>query len=474
MSNLKIWDKLWKRPKIIASAIILFWILLVSINIDKVLHVSDYVTDEGDNLSTTRQSESALGNEILASFSETNSSFQIIIHNPNGTTISESMYQKVSSLIYNITHNPKIGPYLSPSKPFSSLYDDADNLLRTILSLQWYATQLSFASIHYVWGGIEYFSSIWLDQYNSTHDISLATTISNQLTENYLDMLLASFNESRYTEFVDVFYQEISKSFNYFANLTLPSNETDVFNLLSDIIKLNSTFISEVSPDVRQSELLTLLSNSFNSSKWQNVTYSYEKTAEFLYGTNNSVEVDFIEEVYDDGNIQGFIDAKNKYLVPVLTMESTIPPITDDIIMIFLKQFTNFKEEIADADTTLITFNMALNHLNEEGKAAYLELLNIFPSMKEENEPLEVYCTGLDFFIVEISLDFQIQAKRTDLIVTIFTSDSTLSSSNCFRSFEVSVYWYRVGNWWFRFHESYYFKCNSTWSNYRLLCFLNW
>ena len=419
MSNLKIWDKLWKRPKIIASAIILFWILLVSINIDKVLHVSDYVTDEGDNLSTTRQSESALGNEILASFSETNSSFQIIIHNPNGTTISESMYQKVSSLIYNITHNPKIGPYLSPSKPFSSLYDDADNLLRTILSLQWYATQLSFASIHYVWGGIEYFSSIWLDQYNSTHDISLATTISNQLTENYLDMLLASFNESRYTEFVDVFYQEISKSFNYFANLTLPSNETDVFNLLSDIIKLNSTFISEVSPDVRQSELLTLLSNSFNSSKWQNVTYSYEKTAEFLYGTNNSVEVDFIEEVYDDGNIQGFIDAKNKYLIPVLTMESTIPPITDDIIMIFLKQFTNFKEEIADADTTLITFNMALNHLNEEGKAAYLELLNIFPSMKEENEPLEVYCTGLDFFIVEISLDFQIQAKRTDLIVII-------------------------------------------------------
>ncbi|OLS32013.1 MAG: putative membrane protein YdgH, partial [Candidatus Heimdallarchaeota archaeon AB_125] len=316
-------------------------------------------------------------------------------------------------------HNPKIGPYLSPSKPFSSLYDDADNLLRTILSLQWYATQLSFASIHYVWGGIEYFSSIWLDQYNSTHDISLATTISNQLTENYLDMLLASFNESRYTEFVDVFYQEISKSFNYFANLTLPSNETDVFNLLSDIIKLNSTFISEVSPDVRQSELLTLLSNSFNSSKWQNVTYSYEKTAEFLYGTNNSVEVDFIEEVYDDGNIQGFIDAKNKYLIPVLTMESTIPPITDDIIMIFLKQFTNFKEEIADADTTLITFNMALNHLNEEGKAAYLELLNIFPSMKEENEPLEVYCTGLDFFIVEISLDFQIQAKRTDLIVII-------------------------------------------------------
>ena len=419
MSNLKIWDKLWKRPKIIASAIILFWILLVSINIDKVLHVSDYVTDEGDNLSTTRQSESALGNEILASFSETNSSFQIIIHNPNGTTISESMYQKVSSLIYNITHNPKIGPYLSPSKPFSSLYDDADNLLRTILSLQWYATQLSFASIHYVWGGIEYFSSIWLDQYNSTHDISLATTISNQLTENYLDMLLASFNESRYTEFVDAFYQEISKSFNYFANLTLPSNETDVFNLLSDIIKLNSTFISEVSPDVRQSELLTLLSNSFNSSKWQNVTYSYEKTAEFLYGTNNSVEVDFIEEVYDDGNIQGFIDAKNKYLIPVLTMESTIPPITDDIIMIFLKQFTNFKEEIADADTTLITFNMALNHLNEEGKAAYLELLNIFPSMKEENEPLEVYCTGLDFFIVEISLDFQIQAKRTDLIVII-------------------------------------------------------
>ncbi len=416
---MKIWDKLWKRPKIVASAIILFWILLVSININKILNVSDYVTDEGDNLSTTRKSESTIGTEILSSFSETNSSFQIIIHNPNGTTISESMYQKVSSLIYNITHNPKIGPFLSSSKPYSSLYDDADNLLRTILSLQWYATQLSFASIHYVWGGIQYFSTIWLDQYNSTGDIPLATTITKTLTENYLDSLLTSFNESRYIEFVDVFYQEISKSFNHFASLTLPSNETDVLNLLSNIINSNSSFISEVSADVRQTELLTLLSNNFNSSKWQNTTYSYEKTAEFLYGTNNSAEVDFVEEVYDDGNIQGFIDAKNKYLIPVLTMTTSIPPITDDIIMIFLKQYTNFKEEIGDADTTLVTFNMALNHLNVEGKEAYLELLNILPQIKEVNLPLEIHCTGIDFFIVEISLDYQIQAKRTDLIVII-------------------------------------------------------
>jgi RND superfamily putative drug exporter len=416
---LKFWDKLLKKPKIIATAIILFWILLVSININKILNVSDYVVDEGDNLSTTRKSESTIGTEILSSFSETNSSFQIIIHNPNGTAISESMYQKVSDLIYNITHNPKIGPYLSPSKPYSSLYDDADNLLRTILSLQWYATQLSFASIHYVWGGIEYFSSIWYDQYNSTSDIPLATTITKQLTLNYLDSLLASFNESRYIDFVDVFYQEISSSFNYFANLTLPTNETEVLSLLSDIIKTNSTFISEVSADTRQTELLTLLVDNFNSSKWQNTTYSYQKITEFLYGTNGTAEIDFVKEVYDDGDIQGFIDAKNKYLIPVLTMESTIPPITEDIIMIFLKQYTNFKGEIEDADTTLITFNMALNHLNEEGKAAYLELLEIFPSIKEESLPLEIYCTGIDFFIIEISLDYQIQARKTDLIVII-------------------------------------------------------
>ncbi|MCG3256962.1 MAG: MMPL family transporter [Candidatus Heimdallarchaeota archaeon] len=416
---MKLWDKLWKRPKIVASAILLFWILLVSININKILNISDYVSDEGNNLSTTSQSESSIGAEILSTFSEVNSSFQIIVRNPNGSIVSESMYLKVASLVFNITHNPKIGPYLSPSKPYSSLYVDADNLLRTILSLQWYATQLSFASIHYVWGGIEYFSSTWLDQYNSTNSTFLATTVTKQLTNNYLETLLDSFNESRYYSFVDVFYDELSKSFNYFANLSTPTSEEDVFNLLSSIVNANSTFISEVSADTRQTQLLGLLSNNFNSSEWQNATYSYEKIAEFLFDSNNSFEVDFIREVYDDGNIQGFIDAKNKYFLPVLTMESTIPPITEDIILTFLRQYTNYKESMDDADTTIITFNMALNHLNEEGKAAYLEILDILPSIKEENEPLEIYATGIDLFIVEISQDYQNQAKKTDLIVLI-------------------------------------------------------
>ncbi|MHA1445555.1 MAG: hypothetical protein ACTSSN_02600, partial [Candidatus Heimdallarchaeaceae archaeon] len=354
---MKLWDKLWKRPKIVASAILLFWILLVSININKIFNISDYISDEGNNLSTTSQSESSIGADILSTFSEVNSSFQIIVRNPNGSIVSESMYQKVASLVYNITHNPKIGPYLSPSKPYSSLYADADNLLRTILSLQWFATQLSFASIHYVWGGIEYFSLTWIDQYNSTNSTSLATTITKQLTTNYLETLLDSFNESRYYSFVDVFYDEMSKSFNYFANLSTPTSEENVFNLLSNIIRANSTFISEVSTDTRQTQLLGLLSDNFNSSEWQNATYSYEKIAEFLFDSNNSFEVDFIREVYDDGNIQGFIDAKNKYLLPVLTMDSTIPPITDDIILTFLRQYTNYKGSMDDADSTIITFN---------------------------------------------------------------------------------------------------------------------
>ena len=104
--SLKFWDKLFKKPKILATCILLFWLLLVSININKILNVSDYVKEEGSNLSTSRLSESSVGTEILATFSEVNSSFQILIYNPEGSVLTEEIQGVISSLIYNISHNP--------------------------------------------------------------------------------------------------------------------------------------------------------------------------------------------------------------------------------------------------------------------------------------------------------------------------------------------------------------------------------
>ncbi len=417
--NLEIWDKLLKKPKVFAICIILFWSLLVSININKILNVTDYVEDEGSNLSTSRPSESSVGTEILSTFSEVNSSFQILIFNPNGSILTDEMHSIISSLVYNISHNPKIGPFLSPSKPYASLFDDADNLLRSILSLQWFATQMAFSSIHFVWGGLECFSSTWIVQYNVTNDIELSTDISETLTKNYLKTVLDGYNESRYLSTANDFFSSFSEVFKDAANSSVPSNEEEVLELSKSIIRSNRSFFEEFTSDYRQQQLLLSISDNFNESLWQNSTYGYQKITEFLFNSTESSNVDFVQEVYDDGNIEGFIDAKNKYLLPILRLEQTIPPITEEIIKTFLKQYTNFNLSIEETDSTLITFNLALNHLNEKGKAAYLEMLSILPQMQQENLPLEIYVTGIDFFIVEISLDYETQLQKTDLIVVI-------------------------------------------------------
>jgi hypothetical protein len=134
----KILEKIWKKPKYLAIGIILFWLIIVSINFNKVLNVFDYVSEEGTNVSTGSTTESKTGLEILGRFSDVNSTFQLIVHNPNGSIITEESKQTITQIINNITYNPKIGPYLSPNSPYSSLYDDADDILIKIFSIQLY------------------------------------------------------------------------------------------------------------------------------------------------------------------------------------------------------------------------------------------------------------------------------------------------------------------------------------------------
>ncbi|MCE7742138.1 MAG: MMPL family transporter [Candidatus Heimdallarchaeota archaeon] len=416
---MKFWDKLLKKPKILAICVLLFWSLLVSININKILNVSDYVEDEGSNLTTSRPSESSVGTDILASFSEVNSSFQILIYNPDGSILTDEIHSFISSLIYNISHNPNIGPFLSPSQPYSSLFDDADNLLRSILNLQWFATQMSFSSIHFVWGGLEYFSNIWSIQYNATSDIEFATGVAKTLTKNYVETVLSTYNESRYLDSAFDFYNHFSSIFELAANSSTPNNLEEVILLSKSIISNNVSFFEEITSDYRQQQLLLSISDNFNMSMWQNPAYGYQKISEFLFDSNETSCVDFVQEVYADGDIEGFIDAKNKYLLPILRLEQTIPPITNDIIETFLKQYTNYNSSIGKTDATIVKFNVALNHLNEKGKGVYLELLEILPQIKEDSIPLEIHATGIDFFIIEISLDYEQQLSKTDLIVII-------------------------------------------------------
>ncbi|MCK4972662.1 MAG: hypothetical protein KAS52_05030, partial [Candidatus Heimdallarchaeota archaeon] len=344
---------------------------------NKIFNLNDFVADESSSLiSTGDVQEADQGADILGQFSEDNSSFQIIIHNPNGTILTDEMRTTITSIINNITSNPKIGPYLSSKLPYSSLFDDADNVLRTIFSLQWFATQLSFSSVHYIWGGIDYFSTLWLDRYNISTDVSIATDTTVFLTKNYLDTLLDSYNESRYLQNAYDFFDLLAESFKVSANLTLPTTSQEVLNQCKVIIVANDSLFGSYVDDPRYLQLLLSVSEDFNETRWDESEYTYQQITKFLFNTTDSFSVNFVKEVYADGDIEGFVNAKNKYLMDVLKREVELPPISLGIVETFLKQYTNYKNESSLVDTTLITFRMSLSHRNEIGKEAYIELLD--------------------------------------------------------------------------------------------------
>ena len=416
---MKILENIWKKPKYLAVGIILFWLLIVSINFNKVLNVYDYVSEEGTNVATGSSTESKIGLDILGKFSDVNSTFQLVVHNPNGSIITEESRQIITQIINNITYNPKIGPYLSPHSPYSSLYDDADDILRTIFSLQWYGTQMAFAAIHYIWAGIGYFDAEWIDAYNVTGSVQQASTISEQLTTNYVMQLLENNNESRYSTDAETFISSFTSSFSYHANISLPNTTSEALNISKTVIASNETLFESFSTDNRQYELLMAISSDFNSSEWNNQDYAFERITKFLFDVNDTSSINFVKEVFANGDLEGFVRAKNNYLLPILRKEVSVPPLSEEIINAFLMQYTNYQTDIETTDTTIIIFNLALDHITEIGKGAYLELIRILPLLKEIFSPMEIYATGIDYYVIEISLDYENQLHRTDLIVII-------------------------------------------------------
>jgi len=417
---LKLIDKLKKNYRVASICILIFWVLIVSINMNKIFNLNDYVADESSSLISSGDIQEAdQGADILGQFSEDNSSFQIIIHNPNGTILTDEMRTIITSIINNITSNPKIGPYLSSKLPYSSLFDDADNVLRTIFSLQWFATQLSFASIHYIWGGIDYFSNLWLDRFNVSTDVNIATDSTVFLTKNYLDTLLGSYNESRYLPNAYDFFDLLAESFKVSANFTLPTTSQEVLNLCKAIVIANNSLFGSYVDDTRYLQLLLYISEDFNETRWDESEYAYLQITKFLFNATDSFSVNFVKEVYANGDIEGYVNAKNKYLMDVLKREIELPPISLGIVETFLKQYTNYKNESSLVDTTLITFRMSLSHRNEIGKEAYLELLGFMEDLQANYDELKLFVTGINLFIVELSLDYMEQLRKTDIIIII-------------------------------------------------------
>lgn len=412
-------DKIWKKSKIIAVSVLVFWLLIVSINARKIFNITDYVADESSNLSTSKGSESQIGNKIISDFSELNSTFQIVVHNPEGSILTNEVKNSITQLINSITFNPKIGPYLSAKIPYSSVFDDADNMLRSILSLQWFSTQMAFASTHFIWGGAEFFSNEWVDSYNFTNDVELATSIAEQNTDNFIMQYLDNNNESRYVNYATNFIESLAESFLFYANLIPPTNTSDAYSLSQSIIVANNSFFDELADDPTQLKLLTVIADNFIGLMWEDDEYLYSEFTDFLFNSSDASSVNFTKEVYSNGDIEGFVKAKNKYLLPVLSKEIEIPPLSKEIVDTFLLRYTNYRNENDTVDTTLISFNLAINHNTEKGKEAYIELMDIIPLLQESYKPLEIFITGLDLFIVELSSDYENQINRNDIIVIL-------------------------------------------------------
>jgi len=419
LRDLKVWDIVSKKPKFIATLVCFFWLILIATNFNRIINISDYLSNESTNLSTSKNPESTKGSELIEEISNVNSSFQLIIRNPNGTILNEEIRDKIRNIINNITSNPKIGPYLAPKKPYSSVFDEADNLLRTVFAVQWFATQMSFASVHYIWGGTIYYSLDWVATYNATLDMKIASILALEHTKVYIEQVLHDNNESMYLEKAQKFLDAFSTNFESYSNTSIPSNFSEAFLISKSIVQNNQTIFSDLAQDARESYILSSISQNFNSSRWEEDDYVYERISFYLFSSTENETVNFVREIYSDGDIEGFVRAKNKYLLPVLQRKIFLPPLTEDIIVAFLKQYTNFDGTNKTVDTTIILFNLVMDYDYKEGKDAYLELFNIFPILQEEYTPLELYMTGLDMFVVEITLDYENQVQKTDIIVIL-------------------------------------------------------
>ncbi|MHA1352345.1 MAG: MMPL family transporter [Candidatus Heimdallarchaeaceae archaeon] len=409
------------RPEFIAGFTILFWLIIVASNINQVLHLSQHLTDEGD-FSSSASSESRIASNIIAKYQEDNSTFFLIIRNRNGSSIlTEEMYKKTAEIEKNITSNRLIGPYLSSSTPYSSIFDTTDNLLRSVLSLQWYSTKFIISSSAIMWGGIEYFCDNWLKYYNDSANLTSSVENADYFTKQFLEEYISDINSSIFLPIMNSFISNFSALFlkNLKFEENIPSNVSEAISFSSSLISSNKTFFSQIATDSRFLDTLVFLSSSFNINRWNESYYLYLKTSEFLFNSTKKPDVDFINEVYSNGSLTGFVNAKNKYLIPLLRLEKTIPPISEDMIISLLTLYTNYNKT-REPDTMIILFNTALSYKTVNGYDLYKEIIRILPLLQKENPSLEIEVTGFDLFIIELTEDSENQAKKMDIIVIVF------------------------------------------------------
>ncbi|UJG44604.1 MAG: MMPL family transporter [Candidatus Heimdallarchaeum endolithica] len=409
------------RPSFIAGFTIFFWLIIVVSNINQVLHLSQHLTDEG-NFSSSTDSESRIASNIISKYQEDNATFFLIIRNKNGSSVlTEEMYKKITEVEKNITSNRLIGPYLSSSTPYSSIFDTTDNLLRSVLSLQWYSTKFIIYSAAIIWGGIEYFCVNWISNYNYSSNLTSSVKNAEYFTKQYLEGYISDINSSIFlpmmysfiSNFSSLFYNSLKLSENF------PSNVSEAISLSSSLIENNKTFFSQISSETRFLDALIFLSSSFNISKWNESYYLFSKTSEFLFNSTKQSDINFVDEVYSNGSLTGFVNAKNKYLIPILRLEKTIPPISEDMIISLLTLFTNYNKT-REPDTMIILFNTALSYKTVNGYNLYKEIIRILPLLQKANPSLEIEVTGFDLFIIELTEDSENQAKKMDIIVIVF------------------------------------------------------
>lgn len=408
------------KPKIISTIVILFYLLIISVNANQLLLFSSYVTDGSNSFQLSKTTDAEYGQELLLQDSDYLASFQILIHNTNGTILSSEIKEIITNIIDMILNNSNIEPFLSPKKPYSSLFDEADDLLRRSLRSQWFVTETIYGLLSSIWGGTERFSAIWLSYYNTSNDIYEATNQTLQTNQVFFTNYLQNNNLTRYREWYSSFITHLADNFLDIIILSssIPSSDDEVLIMLKSLIANNDSFFSSITTDNLEQEIALELSSGYNTSLWADDFYPYLVSSIFLYNQNDTATAEFIEEVYAQGTLDGYILAKNKYLLPLLKQEVILPCFNQQMVDLFLSQFTNYRYNPL-VDAILSTFYLTVDYTNKEGKKLYNEIFELIKFLNDEFSFLEIYISGINPFLYELIQDLTAQNRQTLIISTI-------------------------------------------------------
>ncbi len=408
------------KPKIISTIVILFWLIIISVNANQLLLFSSYLTDGSKSFQLSKPTDAEYGQELLLEGSDYLASFQILIHNTNGTILSSEIKEIITDIIDMILNNSNIEPFLSPKKPYSSFFDEADSLLRRSLRSQWFVTETIHGLVSSIWGGTERFSAIWLSHYNTSNDIYEATNQTLEMNQVFFINYLQNHNLTRYIEWYSSFISHLADNFldSIISSSSIPSSDNEVLTLLKSFIANNDTFFSFITTDNLEQEIALELSSGYNTSLWIDDFYPYLVSSVFLYDQNDTSTAEFIEEVYAQGTLDGYILAKNKYLLPLLKEEVVLPCFNQQMVELFLSQFTNYRYNPL-VDTILSTFYITVDYTSNEGKKLYNEIFELIKFFNDEISFLEIYISGINPFLYELIKDLTIQNRQILIISTI-------------------------------------------------------